>query len=67
MKIYIIYSGYHDAVLRIETDKDRAIDFAKQYTLDTEYESWVVEIFLTDWWDCDDLWSDNVIAHYTSY
>ena len=67
MTVYIIYSGYHDAVLRIETNKNRAIDFAKQYVLDTEYESWVVEIFLNGWWDCDDLWSDDVIAHYTPH
>ena len=68
MKIYLIYSGYHDSVLRIDLNKSNALSYAEQYTKDTSYESWVVETYLIDWWDCDDLWNDvGVIAHYTSY
>lgn len=57
---YLIYSGYKNgAVIRIDTDRNRAIAYAEQYTHDTEYDSWVIETEIIDWLDCDDAWNDK--------
>ena len=65
---YLIYSGYEDGtVMRIDTDRDRAIDYAIQYTKDTEYSSWIIKTNITDWWDCNDDWhSDDCILYCMS-
>ena len=65
MTLYLIYSNVHQSVLRIDTDRERAIQYAKQYTADTWYESYVVETNFTDWYECDDWFDDeNVIAYF---
>lgn len=65
--LYLIYSGYDNSLMRIETDLDGAVDYAMQYTKDTEYSSWIIKTNITDSWDCDDDWhSDKCILYYMS-
>jgi len=67
MELYIIYSGYSDCdVLRIETNRERAIAYAEEYTSDTKYNSYVAEVnHFVDWYDCDNWFNDPNIIYRT--